>query len=30
MGFGVVLRGFTGMMICLQTVAMRDVGVVAG
>jgi hypothetical protein len=30
MRFGVVLGGFTGMMICLQTVAMRDVGMVAG
>ncbi len=30
MGFGVMLGGFAGMMIGLQTVAMRDMGMVAG
>jgi hypothetical protein len=30
MGFGMMLGGFTSMMIGLQTVAMRDMGMVAG
>lgn len=30
MGFGVVLGGFAGMVLGLQTVAMRDMGMVAG